>query len=138
MKSHNGSTKTRAKASKNGKPNGVPNGKPNAKRNESLLATSGNTLRGRPQKERPKTFVLYESELKLVSRLTAFRRICSILCECLPAAKPGDTVLLHKPQEHLDGEAEILDVKHITCGDGTRKSALAVVQIDETEVSYGG
>jgi hypothetical protein len=77
------------------------------------------------------TFALGEGEVKVVDRLTAFRRFTTVITIHLPYIKEGDIVMLREPAEHMIGEASVLAVKQVRVK-GYTKTAL-VLQLHDHE-----
>lgn len=88
---------------------------------------------GRPLAQRQNTFALGEGQLKVVDRLRAFRKFCTVLADHLPYIKEGDIVMLREPSEHMNGEADVLAVKHVRIKNNVSKTAL-VLRLREGEL----
>lgn len=86
---------------------------------------------GRPRQVVQNTFALNEGEFRVLDHLTAFRKVCAVICDHMPAAKQGDLVMLRDRPQFMVGEAVILEVKHVETRGG-RKTALAL-QLNEEE-----
>lgn len=93
-------------------------------------------VRGRQFKEVQNTYALNEGEFRVLDRLTAFRRICVVLCEYMPSAKRGDLVMLRDRPQFMVGEAEILNVKQVETREG--RSTVLALQLKEQEEDENG
>lgn len=87
---------------------------------------------GRKRAKVQQTFALNDGEVRVVDHLKAFRGICMVLTTYLPAMQDNDLVMLRVPSQHLNGEADVLNFKHIRMTDGEMKTALAI-QIKEAK-----
>lgn len=90
---------------------------------------------GRPRQLAQNTFALNEGEFRVIGHLTAFRKICVVVCEYMPAAKEEDLVMMRDRPQFMVGEANILEVKHIKTRGG--HSTVLALQLIEKEEQNG-
>lgn len=86
---------------------------------------------GRPRQIAQNTFALNEGEFRVLDHLTAFRKVCVVICEFMPAAKKGDLVMLRDRPQFMVGEASILEAKQIKTRDG--HSTVLALQLKDHE-----
>jgi len=87
---------------------------------------------GRPMKIRQHTFAVNDGDMRVVDRLTGFRRVCTAVCTHMPLAKSGDLLMMRVHSQHMVGEATILEAKEVETKNG-KKTVLALQLSSEKE-----
>lgn len=102
-------------------------------------AVPGAATAGRKRKTVQQTFALYDGEIRVAARMKGFRNVLMVLCEHLPAMQDGDVVVLNVPSEHLVGEADVIEHRHIRrLGTSDQHTALVIhIRNDDKEVDGG-
>lgn len=93
---------------------------------------------GRKPKKVQQTFAVYEGEVRVADRMKGFGRVLMVLCDHLPAVQDDDIVVFHAPQQHLMGEAAVIEHRHIKGSEGMHTALVIHIGTPSEQEVDGG